>query len=736
MIKTNTSCNTMRLLALPSGYSHSNSFAPKKWQGCSPVAKNIWTDGTNIYYSYNSTQYVLDGDTWVEKTWKGLTNFCGVNVWTDGTNIYYSDTYGASADQYVLNGDTWEPKTWSIAKKTLCGAYIWTDGENIYHSHVGLGDMVLNGDTWEEKTGWGAVTVGSGNIWSDGENIYHSEGTTQYYLSKTDDIWYKRTWNELTDFNGDDVWTDGNNYYYKKSHVLNGDTWEEITWNGLSDATSYGVWTDGTNIYFSQTNSQRVLLPTTAKLYQRVGDSTGGEWVEMDALGDGNESGDSSGGGASFDNGYAVTFVSQEATWAVSGITPGQAVQRPTSPTKDGAYFNGWYTGEDGSGEKISFPYTPTADATLYAKFSQATVVGVTGVMNEEGSLTLTDDIAGMEGYEEAQNGDYVSVTSKLSEAFPFCEIEEFADDEGNTFVKFPKLWMKWETDDSDQITGYKFANYQADSDFFIPDAFLDPNYVTTDTYLDYFALGKYEMSGSTSKGYSKSGATCLVNVTRANARAAARAYGNSSNLYNGYQMLDFAQMTLYNLLCMMFFQTTNIQKVYGGRTGSGTVTSWSAASVTGTTDGVDGLNGWNVTTDCVKLLGVENPFGNVFKWVDGAYFSKGVIYAHRFPQQFNDGTTNGTALGFERPTSSGYIIALKKGTANKTRSYVYAAAIGGDAGQYCGDYTWYSSTGTVLSAGGHWGDGGAAGLWALRGRNAASDSYSNIGARLSYRPL
>ena len=444
----------------------------------------------------------------------------------------------------------------------------------------------------------------------------------------------------------------------------------------------------------------------------------------------------SSGGGASFGNGYTVTFMSQGAAWAVSGITPGQAVQRPTSPTKDGAYFNGWYTGEDGSGEKISFPYTPTADATLYAKFSQATVVGVTGVMNEEGSLTLTDDIAGMEGYEETQNGDYVSVTSKLSEAFPFCEIEEFTDDEGNIFVKFPKLWMKWETDASNQITGYKFANYQADSDFFIPDAFLDPNYVTTDTYLDYFALGKYEMSGSTSKGYSKSGATCLVNVTRANARAAARAYGNSSNLYNGYQMLDFAQMTLYNLLCMMFFQTTNIQKVYGGRTGSGTVTSWSAASVTGTTDGVDGLNGWNVTTDCVKLLGVENPFGNVYKWVDGVYFSGATIYAHRFPQQFNDGTTNGTALGFERPTSNGYITALKKGTANKTRSYAYAAATGGDAGQYCGDYTWYSSTGTVLCAGGRWSNGGDAGLWYLGGNSVASYSNSSIGARLSYRPL
>ena len=444
----------------------------------------------------------------------------------------------------------------------------------------------------------------------------------------------------------------------------------------------------------------------------------------------------SSGGGASFGNGYTVTFMSQGAAWAVSGITPGQAVQRPTSPTKDGAYFNGWYTGENGTGDKIGFPYTPSADVTFYAKFSEATIVGVTGLMNEDGSLTLTDDVAGMEGYEETQNGDYVTVTSNLGEAFPFNEIEELTDDSGNVFVKFPKLWMKWEVDDSDRITGYKFANYQADDDFFVPDAFLDPNYVTTDTYLDYFALGKYEMSGSTSKGYSKSGATCLTSITRANARAAARAYGSSSNLYNGYQQLDFAQLTLYNLMCMMFYQTSNIQKVYGGRTGSGTVTSWGAASVTGTTDGVDGLNGWNVSTDCVKMLGVENPYGNINKWVDGVYFSSATIYAHRFPQQYADSTSNGTALGFSRPTSSAYIKSLKKGTASKTRSYVYCAETGGGASQYCGDYCYYNSSGVVLCAGGGWSNGGLAGLWYLNGYYDASNAYANLGARLSFRPL
>ena len=48
-------------------------------------------DGINYYYSSYSTQYVLQGDTWVKKTWNGLTSFYGNYIWTDGTNYYYSN---------------------------------------------------------------------------------------------------------------------------------------------------------------------------------------------------------------------------------------------------------------------------------------------------------------------------------------------------------------------------------------------------------------------------------------------------------------------------------------------------------------------------------------------------------------------------------------------------------------------------------------------------------------------
>ena len=41
------------------------------------------------------------------RCWKGFTNLSSSNIWTDGTNYYYSN----GTEQYILNGTTWEPMT-------------------------------------------------------------------------------------------------------------------------------------------------------------------------------------------------------------------------------------------------------------------------------------------------------------------------------------------------------------------------------------------------------------------------------------------------------------------------------------------------------------------------------------------------------------------------------------------------------------------------------------------------
>ena len=157
----------------------------KTWTGLTNLnGDNIWTDGTNTYYSSDSIQYVLNGNTWEPKTWNGLTNFYGNNVWTDGTNTYYSndDADCGSAGDYILNGNTWEEKTWN-GLTNFYGNDVWTDGINTYYSNYSK-QYVLKGNTWEPKT-WNGLTsfFDVNHIWTDGTNTYYSNGSAQYVFS-------------------------------------------------------------------------------------------------------------------------------------------------------------------------------------------------------------------------------------------------------------------------------------------------------------------------------------------------------------------------------------------------------------------------------------------------------------------------------------------------------------------------------------------------------------------------
>ena len=225
------------------------------WNGLNSFdGQDVWTDGTNIYYSYFDKQYVLQGNTWKRKIWNGCTDIVGRDVWTDGTNIYYSngDKPNTNHYQYVLNGDTWEQKTWN-GLTMFCGRDVWTDGTNIYYSNA-YNQRVLNGDTWESKT-WNVDFLYGEKIWTDGTNIYFRD-----YCVLNGDTWESKTWNVSLGF-PENIWTDGINYYYSSNttqYVLNGDTWESKTWNGSNNFHGQNVWTDGTNYYYSSQENQYV----------------------------------------------------------------------------------------------------------------------------------------------------------------------------------------------------------------------------------------------------------------------------------------------------------------------------------------------------------------------------------------------------------------------------------------------------------------------------------------------
>ena len=151
------------------------------------VPEYFWSDGLNIYYS-NTHKFVKDSNSWVEETFtvpSGFTGFKGEFVWTDGNHIYYSERrteYVYSQTVYrnyhmILNGSTWSNITWN-GLTDFNGTDIWTDGDNIYCGNYIL-DITTR--TWI-PVGDGTIIKGSSFIWSDGTNVYYSpsysSGTT------------------------------------------------------------------------------------------------------------------------------------------------------------------------------------------------------------------------------------------------------------------------------------------------------------------------------------------------------------------------------------------------------------------------------------------------------------------------------------------------------------------------------------------------------------------------------
>lgn len=363
--------------------------------------------------------------------------------------------------------------------------------------------------------------------------------------------------------------------------------------------------------------------------------------------------------------------------------------------------------------------------------FSERTIIGFTGLTRSDSQLTWTDDIASLSKWSASTSGNYVTVTSPLDKVFPFNKIHEVKDNNDNVFISFPKVWMKWIKDSSGNIDGVKFASYQADSSYFIPNAFADPRDSNKASYLDEVWIGKYEGSGDSSRMYSKSGQTLLASLTISQFRTAARSYGSSSNYYEGYQQYDSSIMTLYNFLCMLYYKTGNIQSVYAGRTNTSALTS------SGGSDGISSLNGWNTSTTCVKMLGVENPYGNMPVFIDGMFFKQQIIYVCYFPQNYTDSdTSTSTALSFNRPSSDGFVQYLHSGTGDY-QSIVYPSAVTSSETTYFGDKVSYNTdTVNTPMIGGDYDDKSVAGLWNFYGHNEPSDKWTNAGARLCRRPI
>lgn len=169
---------------------------------------------------------------------------------------------------------------------------------------------------------------------------------------------------------------------------------------------------------------------------------------------------------------------------------------------------------------------------------------------------------------------------------------------------------------------------------------------------------------------------------------------------------------------------------------GRGYVDGNSSAINSGGTDSMTYHTGRAAGTDgktAVQYRHIENPYGNIFEFIDGINFSDGTVYVCLNPASYADDTaTNYTNIG-SKIQSDGYITAI--GVSSAMPWAFYPTAVGGSETTYIPDYAYFSSGWRVLPVGGYWGYGGYAGLFYFGAYYTSSNSGSSVGARLLFHP-
>jgi hypothetical protein len=211
-----------------------------------------------------------------------------------------------------------------------------------------------------------------------------------------------------------------------------------------------------------------------------------------------------------------------------------------------------------------------------------------------------------------------------------------------------------------------------------------------------------------------------------------------AQNRGTGWNIVNFDQVSWFQLLRTIRYQTLNSQATFTGVTnitddGSTNMAVLSGATAgigptgsvdLGNTDGQVTINHYQTAqaTYPFSCLTVENfPTGNIWEWINKIKAVNNRLWV------------NDVDTGITLPASNGY------GTTPALSALMdygwLPAAVGGSSSTYFCDYYYQASGDRAALLGGHWNLGAAAGAFDLNLDSAASLVVRNIGARLAFTP-
>lgn len=293
----------------------------------------------------------------------------------------------------------------------------------------------------------------------------------------------------------------------------------------------------------------------------------------------------------------------------------------------------------------------------------------------------------------------------------------------GNAMMEWPKIYVKrWE---SGGVYHFRCSDVKVDADYECWSNYDKNNKEIPHFYTPIFD-GAWDSSG---RMRSISGQTCKVSTTAQQEIDAAKL--NGANIWYTEVIADI--FLVQDLLTMMF-KSTALQATAGyGRV------SASNAIATGTMNTKGMFWGASDKASGVKVFGMENPWGNVWRRTAGLICNAGSVKA-KITRGTKDGSTaadyNTDGSGYKSimtmATGGGYISAMRTEKFGRL-----ATAFSGSTTTYEADYAYYNNSGVRYAiVGGDWSYDLTAGPFCIDLYYAPGTAGTGIGAALSCKPL
>lgn len=298
----------------------------------------------------------------------------------------------------------------------------------------------------------------------------------------------------------------------------------------------------------------------------------------------------------------------------------------------------------------------------------------------------------------------------------------------GNAMMEWPKIFTKRWTD-ANGIYHFRCCDMALDEDYECW-----TNYDKNNNEIDHFYTPIYFGSSVGGKLRSISGQTNSISTTAEAEITAAKANGD-----DWYTEVLADRLLIQDLLVMMA-KTTDCQTAYGaGRSKSSNTTAIGQGTMN--TKGL--FWGHTNATDGVKVFGMENWWGNLWRRTAGWILDNGVQKV-----KLTRGTKDGSTASDYNITGSGYK-TISGATPSETSEGGYISSMkteafgrlpvvaSGSATTYEADGLYFNNSGVFYAfVGGSWTNALLVGPFFANLGNPASRSHPNFGAALSCKPL